>query len=73
MANSRTPDPDRGIVVNSGTDPQRPGTPAISPKGGYPPGTSGQESGAPAEMPASSPRGGDSDVESPGPGQDDPL
>jgi hypothetical protein len=70
MANPHTPDPDRGIAVNSGTDPQRPGTPVRGPRGGDP--TS--ETGVPAEMPPSStPRSEDSDVESPGPGVDDPL
>jgi hypothetical protein len=75
MGNPRTHDRDRGIAVNSGTDPQRPGAPATSPAGGdpYPPGTSAQETGLPAEMPGTSSRGGESDVESPGPGTDDPL
>ena len=73
MANPRTPDPDRGIAVNSGTDPQRPGAPTTGPRGGdaY---TPAAETGRPAEMPPSgTPRSEDTDVESPGPGVDDPL
>jgi hypothetical protein len=73
----RRPDtaPERGIVVNSATDPQRPGSPSTRPKGGepFPPGTSAQETGLPAEMPRPPARPGDSDVESPGPPNDDPL
>ncbi len=68
------PDPDRGIVVNSATDPQRPGSSATKPEGGdsYPPGTSAQETGLPAEMPPAQ-RPAESDVEGRGPKGDDPL
>jgi hypothetical protein len=70
----RRPDPERGIVVNSATDPQRPGSPSTRPTGDpFPAGTSAQDTGLPAEMPAPTTRPGDSDVESPGPGNDDPL
>jgi hypothetical protein len=47
MAKRRKPvtsDPDHGIAVNSGTDPQRPGTPARAvPDTSSPPGTSAEE------------------------------
>ncbi|HET7745700.1 MAG TPA: hypothetical protein VFM29_00270 [Vicinamibacteria bacterium] len=44
------PDRDRGIVPNSGSDPQRPGGPA-RPRGGdpYPPGTSARETSVPTD------------------------
>ena len=75
MGKPTRPDPDRGLVVNSATDPQRPGSPATQPKGGdpYPPGTSAQETGVAAEMPAPARRPDDADVEGRGPGPDDPL
>ena len=38
-----TSDPDRGVAVNSGTDPQRPGTPARPLPDTTPPGTSAEE------------------------------
>lgn len=38
-----TSDPDRGVAVNSGTDPQRPGGPARPPSDSTPPGTSAEE------------------------------
>jgi hypothetical protein len=41
-----TSDPDRGIPVNSGTDPQRPGTPPVPVPDTAPPGTSAEETSA---------------------------
>lgn len=54
MANARlkhrkpvTSDPDHGIAVNSGTDPQRPGTPARPVPDTAPPGTAAEETSVP--------------------------
>jgi hypothetical protein len=44
-----TSDPDHGIAVNSGTDPQRPGTPARPRPDSTPPGTSAAETSAPTD------------------------
>jgi hypothetical protein len=41
-----TSDPDRGVAVNSGTDPQRPGTTARPVPDTAPPGTSAAETSA---------------------------
>lgn len=60
-----TSDPDRGVPVNSGTDPTRPGTTPRPKKDTFPPGTSAEEAGVPggdAPAPSSS---GRSDVERP--------
>jgi hypothetical protein len=60
-----TSDPDRGVPVNSGTDPTRPGTPPRPVKDTGAPGTSAEEtgvSGGDAPAPSSS---GRSDVERP--------
>jgi hypothetical protein len=70
---SVTSDPDRGVAVNSGTDPQRPGTPARPVKDTSPPGTSAAETSATdrfgaTHRPASP--GRNEDVE--GGGQNDP-
>ena len=65
-----TSDPDRGIPVNSGTDPQRPGTPARPLPETSPPGTTPHETSVPSDrfnathQPASANR---SDVEGRGP------
>jgi hypothetical protein len=49
MSTERPPDPDRGITVNSATDPQRPGEPTWRrPTDGQPPGTSAEETSVPA-------------------------
>ena len=42
-----TSDPDHGIAVNTGTDPQRPGTPARPRPDSAPPGTSADETSVP--------------------------
>jgi len=44
-------DPDRNVVVNSATDPQRPGSPSRTPpvKDSYPPGTSAAETTVPTD------------------------
>ena len=76
MPRSRPPvtsDPDRGVAVNSGTDPQRPGEPARPI-----PDASAEKSGAtagPAEPPPRpSSRGGNDDVEGGGRNEpDDPF
>ena len=46
-----SPDPDRNVVVNSGTDPQRPGAPArkTPAKDTYPPGTTAAETTVPTD------------------------
>ena len=52
MAKRRKPvtsDPDHGIAVNSGTDPQRPGTPARPVPETSPPGTSAAETSVPTD------------------------
>jgi hypothetical protein len=52
MAKRRKPvtsDPDHGIAVNSGTDPQRPGTPARPMPDTAPPGTSAAETSVPTD------------------------
>jgi hypothetical protein len=60
-----TSDPDRGTAVNSGTDPQRPGTPAHPLPETSPPGTSAEETSATSDRfnathkPASTGRGED--------------
>ena len=65
-----TSDPDRGIAVNSGTDPQRPGTPARPVPETSPPGTSAEETSVTTDrfgathQPAAAGRG--SDVEGSG-------
>ena len=45
------PDPDRGIAVNSATDPQRPGAQSVPPsaKDPHPPGTSAAETSVPTD------------------------
>ena len=49
MANP-TSDPERGIAVNSATDPQRPGTrPIPTAKDPHPPGTSAAETTVPTD------------------------
>ena len=50
MANP-TSDPERGIAVNSATDPQRPGTRPVPPAGKdpHPPGTSAAETTVPTD------------------------
>jgi hypothetical protein len=50
------PDPDRNIAVNSGTDPQRPGSPARPPRAGdpHPPGTTAAETSVPTDTPTAS-------------------
>ena len=44
-------DPDRNVVINSATDPQRPGSPSRTPpvKDSYPPGTSAAETTVPTD------------------------
>ncbi|PYQ40701.1 MAG: hypothetical protein DMF77_17815 [Acidobacteria bacterium] len=60
---SVTSDPDRGVAVNSGTDPQRPGTPARPVPETSPPGMSAEETSATSDRfnathrPASTSRG----------------
>ncbi|HYU40888.1 MAG TPA: hypothetical protein VEQ84_01940 [Vicinamibacteria bacterium] len=60
---SVTSDPDRGVAVNSGTDPQRPGTPARPVPETSPPGTSAEETSVTSDRfnathrPASTSRG----------------
>src|SRR4051812_45604017 len=44
-----TSDPDHGIAVNTGTDPQRPGTPARPVPDTAPPGTSAAETSVPSD------------------------
>ena len=66
-----TSDPDHGIAVNSGTDPQRPGRPARPVPETSPPGTSAAETSVATDRfrathpPAAAGRG--SDVEGSGP------
>jgi hypothetical protein len=50
MSTQRPHDPDRGVAVNSATDPQRPGEPTRQPpRDPYPPGTSAEETPAPTD------------------------
>jgi hypothetical protein len=44
-----TSDPDHGVAVNSGTDPQRPGTPPRPAPDSAPPGTSAEETSVPTD------------------------
>lgn len=44
-----TSDPDRGVAVNSGTDPQRPGTPPRPVPETEAPGTTAQETSVPTD------------------------
>jgi len=73
---SVTSDPDRGVPVNSGTDPQRPGTPGRPSPSDPTPDTSPSETSAPAgrfeatHENASSGRGADVERGSPGEGDD---
>ena len=82
MAKPRKPvtsDPDHGIAVNSGTDPQRPGTPARAVPESSPPGTSAEETSVGTDRPAAAHTpagtGRTSDVEGSGSkgDPDDPL
>ena len=59
-----TSDPDRGVPVNSGTDPTRPGTTPRPVKDTNPPGTSAEETGV-SGGDAPAPSSGRSDVERP--------
>jgi hypothetical protein len=74
-----TSDPDRGIPVNSGTDPQRPGTPARPVPETTPPGTSAEETSATTDRfnathePASTGRGEDVEGKGSKGGPDDGL
>ena len=64
-----TSDPDRGVVVNSGTDPQRPGTPSRSV-----PDASGKTAPMDSATVPSRPASGNEDVEHGGRNEpDDPV
>jgi hypothetical protein len=60
-----TSDPDRGVAVNTGTDPTRPGTPPRPVKDTDPPGTSAEETGVTGGASPAGNTSGRSDVERP--------
>jgi hypothetical protein len=74
-----TSDPDRGVAVNSGTDPQRPGTPARPAPDTSPPGTAAEETSATTDrfnathQPATPARGEDVEGSGSKGGPDDAL
>jgi hypothetical protein len=50
MSSDRRNDPERGVAVNSATDPTRPGTSTRqAPKDSLPPGTSAEETAVPTD------------------------
>ena len=50
MSTERRNDPDRGVAVNSASDPQKPGEPTRRPPGdAHPPGTSAEETSVPTD------------------------
>ena len=73
MSTDRRNDPERGVAVNSATDPQRPGTPTDrSPQDTSPPGTSAEETAVPTDpFDATHEPGPPPDPEDPGRGKGD--